>query len=181
MKTKMIAIFSLLASALTAHEFPSPPATSVNVQKHFSYLSLDADIYTHLFPLAPLPIPNFSVGYRLQSHHFGWDGSLRSRSLLLRGMNGLDASFLGHYYPKPNSQSQLYVGAGIDCEVFFSGYPFPIISPEVVIGKEYISHSDHRRFLQAKISCPALTVERYGSDFRTFRMPVVLINYGFGF
>lgn len=170
MKTKLIAIFLLLTSALAAHEFLSPPATSTNVEEHFPYLSLGVG------PM-PLPLPNFSAGYRYQSNYFGFDGSLQSTPLFFDDMNYLKASFLGHYYPKPNPHSQLYVGAGISHGILLHTYHSLTISPEIVIGQEYINSSDNRRFLQAQISYPTLCVYRD----KTINFPLVLISYGFGF
>ena len=172
MKTKILTLF--IASALTATgfanelKFPSLPAP---VEQKIGYVAIGAG------PL-PIPLPVFSGGYRFQSGLYGGDFPLQV--ITVWEATHIKASALFHYYPKPNLNSQWYLGAGVGPGAYFgmgkSGFTF---SPEVVIGQQYRTKGGDPRFFQAQISIPTIAAKKHRTE--TIKMPLVIINYGFGF
>jgi hypothetical protein len=177
MKTKILTLF--IAIALTATTFAhasEPSSLPIPVEQKMGYVSIGT---------GPLPIllPVFSGGYRFQSGSYGGDFPLQV--ITLGEATHMKTSALFHYYPKPNLNSQWYFGGGIGPGAYFekiwsrkwkSGFTF---SPELVIGQQYRTKAGNSRFLQAQISIPTIASKK--SHIETIKIPLVIVNYGFGF
>lgn len=135
---------------------------STHVKQSYGYFSVGLDSF-------PLPMPSFVGGYRAQSGYNGLDVSLQLKTVL--SVNELKANLFYLHYFKPNRDSQFYVGGGVapSC-VFGLDYLFglrPLISPELVLGKQYRNKRDKLRFFQIQIGFLPMS----GSH----------LSYGFGF
>lgn len=180
MKTKLLT--ALLATTLAASAFAEEPNTAP-VKQDMGYVGIGVG------PL-PISLPVFSGGYRFQSGHFGADFPLQVSSIGALA-TFVKASAIAHFYPKPNSSSQTYLGFGVSPGVIFSneedllrsiGWKMhnkwsaaATFSPEIVIGHQYRTDGGELRFLQAQISVP--TVTKGG----TLGAPLMVVSYGFGF
>ena len=131
----------------------------------------------------PLPLPLFGIGGRYQNGHHGFDGSLQfisfGRSLTLSKEN-----FDYLYYFKPNLKSQFYVGGGLAVtEVWSRGRMQALLSPQVILGKQYTNESGGVRYFQAQIDPVFLDLNKVYKKGRTRvgTFPVVVLSYGICF
>jgi hypothetical protein len=124
----------------------------------------------------PLPLPVFGVGYREQMGHHGWDLSLKASTVVCA--THLKGSLIHHYYFNPDLRSQFYMGAGASAGVLFAHHTRPLISPEFVFGKQYLTKSGGLRFFQAQCSFPTLVFNKKHHDSEVFWMPLVVLSYG---
>lgn len=126
----------------------------------------------------PLPIPVFGVGLREQQGHHGFDISLKASTVV--SCTHLKTSLLYHYYFKPCIVSQFYTGLGISSGVLFGRRPQPLLSPEFVFGKQYMTKTGGIRFFQAQASFPtfAWNTKKHSDGSSTLYMPLVVLSYG---
>ena len=122
----------------------------INIEKKMSYIRLDYG-YPSLFTL------NF--GKRVQVNRHGLDISAGTTFFpgLYRIQNHIDYIF----FPKPNLESQYYLGIGLQSILILShAYAFRH-QPEIMIGKEYIKKNGKKRFLEIKIGYYAALKRSY--------------------
>ena len=135
----------------------------------------------------PLPVPVFSIGYRKQSGHQGMDLSLYASTVVYLTQVKLSASYL--FYVNPSLKGQIYIGPGVGGSVVFqSGKKYDralvALSPELLVGKEYIGRTGSRRLVQMQISIPTYTFGRIRSLKKTDRViyyPLIIVSYGICF
>jgi len=94
-------------------------------------------------------------------------------------------NLLYNYYFKPSLQSQTYMGIGAGAAyVFGKGPHFHdykdrfVLSPEIVIGKNFVNHSGDERFIQAQINIPNFTLRE---PKKPIYAPAVFLTYGLCF
>jgi len=127
--------------------------------------------------------PAAGVGYRMQSGHQGLDLSARiSIGLLAQAKT----SVLYLYYPTPYAQSQYYLGMGASALYinvygigFFNSSPSYGCAAELLVGKEYWTDLDKRRFIQLQVGFPTLYFSS-GMGSNGF-IPIPILSYGFIF
>jgi hypothetical protein len=131
----------------------------------------------------PLPMPLFGIGGRYQNGHHGFDGSIQfisfGRSFTITKEN-LD--YL--YYFKPNLASQVYVGGGIGItEVWSRGHMQALLSPQVIVGKQYTTKEGSVRYFQAQIDPVFLDLNKVYKKGRSSvgTFPAVVLSYGICF
>lgn len=126
----------------------------------------------------PLPIPYLGIGYRLQRNHHGADVSLKSATVI--HVTQLKGSALYHYYFSPNLSSQMYAGLGVGVSGVFSKRKDyrTYISPEFVVGKQYLNEVGGKRFFQAEVSWPTFDIRKPKDN---TLVPLVVLSYGIGF
>lgn len=176
MKTKLFLICSALFGSVIAAEPEGPFVLSEKIpeqlEQQFGYFSLGVG------PL-PIPLPVFALGYRTQIGHHGFDGSFQVTTVI--EATQLKTNLLYHYYFKPSVVSQFYVGGGVGPSLLIQNYRHDrckfLISPEFVLGQQYLNKSKDIRFMQAQISFPTVYVPKG----KVFYGPLVVLSYGFGF
>lgn len=160
-----------LFGVLTAEE----PTTPVSEPVRNSFGHFDIGV-------GPLPIllPTFTVGHRNQWGHHGFDISLTAETVVLITQVKVSQTYL--YYFTPNLKSQLYFGAGIGTSALISnhGETVGLISPQFLIGKEYVNEAGGRRFFQAEIAFPSVGFDGNGYAGMGW-LPLVVLSYGIGF
>jgi hypothetical protein len=169
MKTGWMTSFLLTLTApflaLTADEQKQPNA----IHDRSGYVDLG---------LGPLPalLPVFGVGYREQWGHHGLDNHLQVATVVQA--TALKGSSHYLYYFKPNLASQFYVGGGASVGGVFikHGRDKFIVSPDLVVGKQYKNEAGDKRFFQAQTSWPTFTQTGKVTYF-----PIVVLSYGFMF
>lgn len=126
----------------------------------------------------PLPLPEFGLGFRRQVDKHGFDGSFRvSTIVVLTQVNG---SLMYQYYPKPNLESEFYMGVGLSGSGIFGDYKSHfLIGPDFVLGRQFKTKTDDIRFYQMKISWPTFAPNSHHDTVTYF--PLVVFSYGFGF
>lgn len=146
------------------------------VEASYGYVSLGLGPF-------PLPLPLFGVGGRYQKGHHGFDGSIQFISFgsgFTLAKENLD--YL--YYFKPNLESQFYVGGGVAfTEVWGRGYMRALLSPQVILGKQYTNDSGDVRYFQAQIDPVFLDLNaayKHGRT-RVGTFPAVVLSYGICF
>ena len=119
----------------------------------------------------------FSVGQRTQSGHHGLDAGIGVTPLLyvLEGHGYLNYLF----FPKPNLDSQVYVGLGSQVGgvtlVYSGDYTVGFIKPQLIFGKEYTICKNEKRFIQAELG------GAYFSTKGIEAVPSLMITYGVKF
>ena len=141
---KIIFTAFLLSATLAAEETPS------TVQNSYGYFGIG------LGP-APIPLPVFAGGYRMQWNHHGLDLSLDT--ITFGNPTLLKGNVIYNYYPSPDLQSQAYYGVGLTVGGVLGKYSHGSfgLSPEFLLGKEYVNDAKSRRFFEARISWPSFT------------------------
>lgn len=127
----------------------------------------------------PFPIPVFGLGLREQHGYHGYDISLKVSTLVK--CTHLKTSLLYHYYFKPCLASQFYTGFGLSIGTLFGHRPLPLLSPEFVFGKQYMTENGGLRFFQAQASFPTVawnTERRSPTSSSILYMPLVVLSYG---
>ncbi|QVL58118.1 MAG: hypothetical protein KFB93_03300 [Simkaniaceae bacterium] len=119
----------------------------------------------------------FSLGQRAQSGHHGLDAGIGITPLLIAVEGHGYLNYL--YFPKPNLNSQVYMGLGsqIGYGAFVHGWGDGIgfIKPQLVLGKEYSLSETEKRFIQAELGAA------YFSTKGTAVVPSLMITYGVKF
>lgn len=177
---KKTLLTALLGAFATTATFANEPAQQ-DVTQSMGYVSIGVG------PL-PIPLPVFAGGYRFQDNHWGADFPLQVISVGSYATH-VQASAIAHYYPKPNAASQMYVGAGIAPGVAFSTDGGSIarhsniagtIAPQLVLGHQYQTDGGQKRFLEAKINVPTVSITDTKHT-EVLGAPLMTVNYGFGF
>jgi hypothetical protein len=146
------------------------------VKASYGYVSLG-------FGPVPIPMPIFGIGGRFQSDHNGFDGSFQFISFgsgftLLKG----NVDYL--YFFKPNLASQFYMGGGASAsEVISHGRVRAFLSPQVILGRQYVNKGGDVRYLQAQIDPVFLDLNRAHKHrhTRVGSFPCVILSYGICF
>lgn len=148
---------------------------------------------------APVPLPIFGIGYRMQSNKHGFDTNLRIATVGEASAFKVGVHYLRYF--SPNLERQFYFGAGgagcvATCKWADGNGGF--ISPEFIFGKSYLSDTGARRFLELSIDFPSFTFNRHKRSHydwvkgeyvhgnpkihgRMFWFPLVSLHYGWGF
>ena len=176
MQKKIIAL-TLLVGSLFASETPTPEVPP-KVESSMGYFEIGLGPF-------PLPLPAFGLGYRMQNGHHGLDLPLQVSTIV--SITQIKGSILYEYYFKPNLKSEFYVGGGLGTSGLFT-HKFHkaqlLLSPEFVVGKQYINEAGDTRFMQAQISWPTFAVytsSHHKKVSHPFWMPLVVFSYGMGF
>jgi hypothetical protein len=126
---------------------------------------------------APLPLPGFGLGYRVQNDHFGLDTHVQLTSVVV--VNFLKVQSQALFYFKPKLESQFYMGLGGSySKLFHSFEDCSLTSPEITFGKCYLNENDSRRHFELQISWPT-----FFHDEKTHiaYFPLCVFSYGIGF
>ena len=124
----------------------------------------------------PIPLPVFGVGYRTQAGHHGWDLSLKGATIV--HATTIKGSLVRNYYFRPNLRSQFYAGGGIGLGVHFGCHPLPLVTPEFVFGKQYLTDTGGLRFLQMQASFPMIALDAKEKKSTVIYFPLVVLSYG---
>jgi len=161
-------IIALLLSASTAGLYGEeiPKKQSEEVTNKYNYTGIGAGLPTFLA---------LKFGHREQYGHNGFEYGIGMTPLIVVTEFHAFASYL--YYPKPNLISQSYVGLGVKAGGMMKKHhgKFGYIAPGVIVGKEYVTSSKGRRFLQVALGTGALTKKGF-IDFSS-----ISLTYGFAF
>jgi hypothetical protein len=130
--------------------------------------------------LGPLvPAPTIGVGYRLQSEKQGFDLAARLSTVVVWNVFKLSALYL--YYPRPNLDSQFYVGLGGATEwVHWSSEVHWGVSAEWIVGKQFTNRSCQRRFWQIQTGLPTYFFQPIDAHYWNI-LPFATFSYGFIF
>ncbi len=169
-------IFLILFCIVALYGEESKPQKKVTDQ--FVYLDLG---------LGPVPIiiPQFGMGYRLQSGSSGLNVGIRGSSIVEASEVKLNTNYL--YYIHPNREKQNYIGVGLSSGLLFLKKNFRdqhgFWGTNLLIGKEYISDTGGKRFFEADITWPIYGTRRGKeiTDGKMFWFPCVIFSYGWGF
>lgn len=172
---KIIALF-----LLTIINFSTLKADDENISNFtndkYAYLSLGGTAnFIAFHGLYQLTIaPCVGVGFRAQSGHNGFDLSIQGRYVFDHLRVKGNSSYL--YYFNPNLQDQIYcgIGAGIDTDIEMKGAL--LLTPELSIGKQFVTDAGRRRFWNVQLSPCA--INRSG---RVITFSELIVKYGFGF
>lgn len=175
-------LFSYIAGlwAETAPAEKSQPLGYPSLRKSYNYFEVG-------FGPFPLPIPAFALGHRFQQNHHGQDISLYVSTIVAITQVKLDALY--HYYPKPNLRSQFYLGGGLGVSGLFATDSHAdnhliCLSPEFVMGREFLNKTGDRRFLQMKVGFPTYEIgslNSLGAHNHVLYYPIVVLSYGICF
>lgn len=167
MKTKLLLIPLLALSSLEAEEAIEPQT----IKQEHGYASFG------LGP-APIPLPIFSLGYRMQNGHHGADVSLQAATIVSYTALKANAYYL-HYF-KPSYASEFYVGGGATLGGIFGNDSGLFTGPEFVFGKQYRNESNDLRFFQMQVTLPTISWHRHHHA-EVLKYPLVVFSYGLGF
>lgn len=127
---------------------------------------------------APLPLPGFGLGYRVQNNHFGLDTHTQLSSAIVASLLKVESQAL--FYFNPKLKSQFYMGLGGSYSKIFHEYDkFSLTSPEITFGKSYLNENNSRRHFELQISWPVFIHGDEKTKFTYF--PLCVISYGIGF
>ena len=139
----------------------------------------------------PLPIlfPIFGFGHRDQIDHHGFNFGARGTTVIEYTAVKLNLDYL--YYFVPNFERQNYIGIGLSPAIIWESRYYshskitPFISPNLLLGKEYVSDAGGRRFFEADINWPMVFFKHVGSHKHTkpglVWFPSVILSYGWAF
>lgn len=197
MKKLLIAVgfFSISCFAQPApliQEYKTTPVTEVAttefepVEESFGY------VHMGLGP-APLPLPDFGIGFRKQSHNWGYDVVFELWTIYALTSLKLTPSVL--YYSRPDTSSQFYSGFGLA-----NSYLIPkgnssnrivsestyALAPQFIFGKKYKNENGEDRFFQVTVDWPTHTfkqdfIRRDFGTAQTLYFPIVYLKYGVAF
>ncbi|NGX50469.1 MAG: hypothetical protein K1060chlam2_00315 [Chlamydiae bacterium] len=161
-KLKIIfCILLLSATTLFANEEKSPN----EVHDTRGYFSIGVG-----FP----SIISLDLGTRIQHNHNGFDVGIGVTPLILIIEGHLYANYL--LFPKPNLDSQYYFGIGAKVGVGALTYKWNkhlgYVTPQILIGKEYLMEKNEKRFIQASLGGAYFTTK--GNKF----LPTLQVSYG---
>lgn len=171
-------IMVLLVLAITSFNTLVADEDSIGnfTKDKYVYLSLGATAnFVALSRCYHLTIaPCAGLGFRAQSGHNGLDLSIQGRCVLDQFRIKGNACYL--YYFNPNLKNQLYCGfgAGLDTNIDMSCHP--LLTPELSIGRQFITENGKRRFWNVQLSPCAINY--YG---KVVTLSEVIVKYGFGF
>lgn len=170
---RTLASLLILSTLVSGAESPKDIEETKRCEEAFAYGSIG------LGPM-PIPLPLFGIGYRNQIDKNASDFSLQILPLGRAMVTQINLLYL--HYPHPNPASQFYLGWGGAVGGYFPFYrdhdgSYPYFAPEFVFGKQYITKTDSRRFLQLQIEWPIFDFRRDS----TYFYPAVIFSYGIGF
>lgn len=128
----------------------------------------------------PFPLPAFGLGFRKQIDNFGLDVSAQVSTLVF--VTQVKTSLLYQYYPKPNLDSEFYMGIGPALSGLFGAYGCDsafLISPELALGRQYKTKTDDTRFIEMRVNWPSF--DPASRHHKVMWMPLVMFNYGMAF
>ncbi len=159
-------ILITLALLISTKAYPS----SCELCETYPYFSLG------LGP-APIPVPNFSLGYRKQHIHNGYDIGVNLATAGIFTQARAYANWI-HYF-NPWIYNEAYFGLGASAGAWFvhSGKAF-IAYPNILLGKSYYNRCGSKRFLQAEMNWPVYYSHRHELN---WRFPLLTFSYGWGF
>lgn len=155
---------------------PAVEVEDAPVKASYGYVSLGLGPF-------PIPFPLIGVGGRYQNGHHGFDGSVqfisfgRDFTIAKENLNYL-------YYVKPNLASQFYFGGGIGItEVWSWRHMQALLSPQVIVGKQYTTKDGGVRYFQAQIDPVFLNLNKVYKKgrFSVGAYPAVVLSYGICF
>lgn len=119
----------------------------------------------------------FSMGQRTQSGHHGLDAGIGVTPLLFAIEGHGYLNYL--YFPKPNLDSQIYMGLGSQIGggalVYDWDYAIGFIKPQLIFGKEYTIYKNEKRFIQAELGGVYFSTKGIGA------VPSLMVTYGVKF
>ena len=135
----------------------------------------------------PLPIPTFSMGYRKQLGHQGIDLTLQASTIVYLTQAKLSAFYI--FYFNPGLHGQIYIGQGLGGSAVFQSSKrydtcLAAISPELLIGKEYVGRTGSYRLVQMEISFPTYSfgrIKNLKKNQRIIYYPLIVVSYGICF
>lgn len=123
-------------------------------------------------------IPNIGFGYRERHAQLGWDAGVSFSTVGY--VNQLQGYAVGHYYFNRCKQNSPYVGLGLQGSyVFGKRFGGGTLSPNFVLGKEFLRDGDSRQFIEMHVGIPTMWVESGRVD--GMYVPLMYIKYGFSF
>lgn len=167
MKKVLLSLAATAAAYCVEIELPSDEP----INSHFTYMNYGTGLPA---------LVNLNLAHRRQTNHHGVDVGLGGAPLMLINEVHGFANYL--YYPKPDLESQIYYGLGIQGGGVFHmslskttynkwGYAFP----QAVIGKSYTVTGEKQHFMQFTASAGG-----YGFDKLRF-YPTVGFTTGISF
>ncbi|MFA6118406.1 MAG: hypothetical protein WCT85_03085 [Parachlamydiales bacterium] len=154
---------------------------SKKIKNENTYLALGAGYFG---------FPSLELGYRSQVDHRAFNTSLQLATFLsFFEFIKADITFL--HFPNPNSDSQIYYGAGFGGLVgsnLFNNYDNRTqgaVFPEFVLGYQYKNAYNKKRFIQGQLCYPTVFIDSkenlpFNIIFGLF-LPQVSISYGWMF
>lgn len=126
---------------------------------------------------APIPLPGFGLGYRVQNNHFGLDTHVQGTSIILATVVKVQTQAM--YYFNPKLKSQLYMGIGGSYAKILADHDLgSVTSPEFTFGKSYLNENGSRRHLELQVSWPAFLPD--AKTHLTY-FPLCVFSYGIAF
>jgi hypothetical protein len=131
---------------------------------------------------APIPFPQFGLGFRNQINHGGVDINIKALSAFgVATIASYQTSAL--YYFNPNLKSQFYtgIGASINCGFeHFGFHNFWAAAPVWIFGKSYLNNEGNRRFFELEVKTPSILLSSGSAGKHTF-FPFCTFTYGLKF
>ena len=154
-------IITLLLSANIAGLYGEEQVTNT-----YNYAGFGAGLPTFL---------SLKIGHREQVGHHGFEYGVGMTPLIVVTEFHGFASYL--YYTKPNLDSQTYLGVGLKAGGFMKKHhgKFGYVAPGFLIGKEFVTNTGSRRFMQVAVGVGAQTKK----GFKNFSS--ISFSYGFAF
>lgn len=174
---KYILFFACFFSTyLFAEENHCKPWKKTQIQETYGYVDFGAA------PL-PIPLPSIGIGVRHQYNRHGFDASVQIASLL-----ALKANLDYLHYFCPNYYGQTYCGFGLGVGHVFDFYGKPyhsthFLAPQWIIGREWRSCSNNKRFVQLRTNFPVYYATQIHSYpiYSNIKIPLIEFSYGVGF
>lgn len=180
-KTICLVIAFLSSHALTSAEIMESYTFNEEVLCHT--IQNDYETAYPYFTLGTGPvvlIPSLGVGYRSRVRHHGFDISLNASSVIVA--HAIQGQLLYHFYPDYKREDPWYIGAGVAAGYFFEngGHAGGAISPDIAIGKEFLSSKKTKQFIEAHIQAPTW-YNFHRSKHQRLDFPLVYVKYGIAF
>jgi len=130
-------------------------------------------------------IPQLGLGFRNQFNTTGFDLNVSAGTLDFSEFMLVKSTAMALWYPKPNANSQLYVGFGPGLLSIFDDWMghFDILTPNVCFGSEQTNTAGKKHFYQLQVELPYYVVNPFSSDSFTTQgsYPSVELKAGFNF
>ena len=146
MKKIVLILFLCASVSLFADEQPEV----TRVDQSYGYYAFGVG-----FPL----IFSIDVGKRVQHNHVGWEAGIGVVPFII--INEVHVYFSNLYYPRPNLKSQYYLGISAEFghifDVFYNPGSAPLFTPKLLLGKEFTTKKNKKRFIQINLGAAHLT------------------------
>lgn len=142
------------------------------LEKSYKYFSVGAG------PL-PIPSPTLSIGFRDIQDDTATDFGVSFTSII--GASALYAHCNALKYSAKKHLSNAYTGLGLSGGVLIDEFYVcgAFFSPQIILGKEFVSKTRRRQFLEASIKFPLLLLS---TDYMfIFPLPAITVQYGVAF